>query len=59
MALVGDGRTAWVGGFGPANRWTRRPVQEDTFFEVASISKMMTACIALRLVDQGQLGLDS
>jgi CubicO group peptidase (beta-lactamase class C family) len=58
MALVRDGQIAWVRGFGAANRWTRRPVQDETVFEVASISKVMTAFIALRLVDQGQLGLD-
>jgi CubicO group peptidase (beta-lactamase class C family) len=58
IALIRDGRTAWVRGFGLANQWTRRPVQDDTIFEVGSNSKVMTAFVALRLVDQGKLELD-
>jgi CubicO group peptidase (beta-lactamase class C family) len=38
---------------------TRRPVRADTVFEVASNGKVMTAYIALRLVDQGVLSLDA
>lgn len=35
-----------------------RPVQEDTIFDVASITKSIpTACLALQLVEQGKLGL--
>lgn len=58
IALIRDGSTAWTKSFGLANQWTRRPVQDDTIFEVASLSKVMTAFIALRLVDQGRLDLD-
>ena len=41
-----------------ANTFTRRPVTPDTLFEVASNSKVITAYIALQLVDQGTLSLD-
>ena len=58
IALIRDGEVAWTEGFGVANTLTRRPVTAETLFEVASNSKVVTAYIALRLVDQGLLSLD-
>ena len=58
IALVRDGQVAWAKGFGVSNRITGTPVTPETAFEVASISKVVTAYTALRLVDQGHLTLD-
>lgn len=58
VALVRDGEVVWTEGFGLANTLTRKRVTADTVFEVASNSKVVTAYIALRLVDQGLLSLD-
>jgi CubicO group peptidase (beta-lactamase class C family) len=58
VALIRDGEVVWTEGFGVANTLTRQPVKSDTLFEVASNSKVVTAYIALRLVDQGVLSLD-
>ncbi|UCH61782.1 MAG: beta-lactamase family protein [Fidelibacterota bacterium] len=58
IALVREGKVVWSEGFGVANQWTGRPVTPETAFEVASISKVVTAYVALRLVEQGQLALD-
>jgi len=58
IALIQDGKVAWTGGFGVMNTITREPVTLETLFEVASNSKLVTAYIALRLVDQGVLALD-
>lgn len=58
VALIRDGGVVWAEGFGLANTITRRPVTPETLFEVASNSKIITAYIALRLVDQGVLALD-
>lgn len=58
IALIRDGEVVWTEGFGVANAFTRRPVTPDTLFELASNSKVVTAYIALRLVDQGVLSLD-
>ncbi|MFN2263560.1 MAG: serine hydrolase domain-containing protein, partial [Anaerolineales bacterium] len=58
VALIRDGEVAWAEGFGVANLFTGEPVTADTVFEVASISKVVTAYTALRLVDQGLLSLD-
>ena len=55
IALVNDNKIVWTEGFGVANSITRKPVNSNTLFEVASISKVFTAYIALRLIDEGKL----
>ncbi|MCK4816594.1 serine hydrolase, partial [bacterium] len=51
-------KIVWTDGFGVTNRLTDKPVSSKTVFEVASISKVVTAYIALRLIEQGKLSLD-
>jgi len=58
IALVNDNKVVWADGFGFVNSITKKPVNKNTLFEVASISKVVTAYIALRLVDEGKLSLD-
>jgi CubicO group peptidase (beta-lactamase class C family) len=58
IALVRDGRVVWTGEFGVTNVLTGKPITPDSTFKVASNSKVVTAYIALRLVDQGVLALD-
>jgi CubicO group peptidase (beta-lactamase class C family) len=58
IALICDGAIAWTKGFGVANASTGQPVTSETLFEIASNSKVVTAYIALRLVDQGLIALD-
>jgi CubicO group peptidase (beta-lactamase class C family) len=58
IALIRDGEVVWADGFGVTNTITGEPVTADTVFEVASISKVVTAYTALRLVEQGYLSLD-
>lgn len=52
------GATVFSYAGGQANRAHAIPVREDTRFAVASITKMVTATAALRLVDRGVLRLD-
>jgi len=58
IALVNDNNIVWADGFGFVNSITKELVNTNTLFEVASISKVVTAYIALRLVDEGKLSLD-
>ena len=58
IALIRDGEVAWTAGFGVSNVVTRRPVTAETVFEIASNSKVITAYLALRLVEEGELSLD-
>lgn len=53
-----DGLRA-AGGVGTADESRREPVQPTTVFRVASISKLVTATLVLRLAEQGRLDLDA
>ena len=46
-------------GFGYADLATGEPVQSNSLFRIASISKPITAVAILRLIEQGKLTLDS
>src|SRR5215472_3552001 len=46
-------------GFGVTSVEDPRPVSTDTVFELASLSKTVTASAAMRLVEQGKLDLDA
>jgi len=58
-AVVKKGKVLWTGTYGWANREQRIPVTEDTLFQVASVSKPVTACAVMQLVEQGKLSLDA
>ncbi|MCP4662682.1 MAG: beta-lactamase family protein [bacterium] len=59
IALIHGGEVVWEAGFGVTNTLTGEPVAPETLFEVASNSKVVTALVALRLVDAGRLSLDA
>jgi len=50
IALIEDGRLVWSGNFGTAS--------SDTIYQAASLSKLVSAVAALRLVERGALSLD-
>src|SRR5271170_5772051 len=58
MAVIRDGKTTWVHGFGLKEVKTGQPVTGETVFEAASLSKPVFAYGVLKLVEQGKLGLD-
>jgi CubicO group peptidase (beta-lactamase class C family) len=57
IAVIENGEVFWTGGFGTRSA-DSKPVDENTVFEAASLSKPLVAYIALKLVDAGQLVLD-
>jgi CubicO group peptidase (beta-lactamase class C family) len=59
IALVADGEVVWSGGVGMADREARRPVDADTLFRVASITKTFVALAVMKLVEEGRLELDA
>ncbi len=59
MAVVRDGEVFWKKAFGVKSRETNAPVDEDTMFEAASLTKTVTAYAAMRLVERGELELDT
>lgn len=58
-ALITDGKIVWQKPFGVINVDTKVPVTNETIFEAASLTKIVTAYAALKLVDQGKLSLDT
>ena len=58
IALVRDGKLLWRRGFGVKDSASKEPVDDDTLFEAASVSKTVFAYAALKLCEQGVLDLD-
>lgn len=58
LAITKDGKLVYARGYGWGNLAAREPVQPDTPFGIASLSKTITAVAVLKLVEQGKLGLD-
>jgi D-alanyl-D-alanine carboxypeptidase len=59
VALVrAGGETTFEHGAGLAHRGHRVPVTVETRFQVASVTKMITAAAALKMVEEGALSLD-
>jgi CubicO group peptidase (beta-lactamase class C family) len=59
IALVRAGRLSWQRGFGVQDRSTRVPVDAATVFEAASVSKTVFAYAAMKLCEDGVIGLDT
>ncbi len=58
LALVKDGEIVYHETFGVQNTLTGEPVNKDTLYEAASISKSMFAYAFMRLVERGLIDLD-
>lgn len=59
IAVIHNGVIDWAQGYGLAEAGSNRPVTTDTLFQAGSISKPVGATLALALVDQGTLSLDT
>jgi N-acyl-D-amino-acid deacylase len=59
LAIAKDGRLVLARGYGLADVAANQPVQSDSLFRVASVSKPITAVAILKLVDDRQLDLDA
>lgn len=57
VAVIQNGELAWARGWGVRSA-DCEPVTPETDFQAASISKTVTAVLALRMVEQGKIGLD-
>jgi CubicO group peptidase (beta-lactamase class C family) len=59
IAVVDDGIVAWQSGFGVTAHGSSASVTADTIFEAASLSKPVTAHVALQMADAGLLDLET
>lgn len=58
VALIQDGRIIDTFQYGRANRQENTPVTSDTYFRIASVSKMVSAVGILQLLERGEVTLD-
>jgi CubicO group peptidase (beta-lactamase class C family) len=58
VAVIHKGKLEWARGWGVRDANSCAPVTAETDFQAASISKVVTALTALRLVERGRLNLD-
>jgi len=58
IAVINDNKIEWARGYGVLKAGTGTPVTTESLFEAASTSKLVTAAIALRYVQEGALKLD-
>ncbi len=59
IAVIQRGEVVWARGFGVRDARTPDLVTTDTVFEAASMSKPVLALIAMQLVQEGRLDLDT
>lgn len=59
IAVINTGSIEWARGYGELEMNGNQQVSPDTLFQAASISKPVSAMMALRLAEQGKLDLDS
>jgi CubicO group peptidase (beta-lactamase class C family) len=59
VAFVYQEELAWARGFGVVEAGAEKPMTPETLFQAASISKPVTAMVALHLVEAGLLDLDT
>jgi CubicO group peptidase (beta-lactamase class C family) len=58
VAVIDRGRIEWARGYGVSDSSNITAITPETLFQAGSISKPVAATAALRLVQQGVLGLD-
>ncbi len=59
IAVIKNYKMDWAKSYGLADTTKKASAKTTTMFSAGSISKLVTAVIALRLVEQGKLSLDS
>ena len=59
IALVDGQRVVWAEGFGYADKEKQTPVTTDTVMMIGSVSKFLTALMAMQLVDDATFSLNA
>lgn len=58
IAVIRDGRITWTGAFGHLNDPDTTPVNDETAFAAASLSKPVFAYVVMRLAERGVFDID-
>ncbi len=59
IAIINDAKIAYHNKFGVANLKTKEPVDENSIFEGASLSKPLFAYFVMKMAEQGNFDLDA
>lgn len=59
VVVAKDGKIVYARDYGFANVRKRQPVNEQTYFKLSSITKMVSALGVLKLAEEGKLNLDA
>ncbi len=59
IAIIKDAKLLWRRGFGVKDSASKVPVDNDTVFEAASVSKTVFAYAVMKLCEKGVIGLDT
>lgn len=59
IAVIKNFKIEWAKGYGLADTLKKTPVTTRTMFSAGSVSKLLAATIAMKLVENGKLKLDS
>jgi CubicO group peptidase (beta-lactamase class C family) len=59
IAIIRDAKVLWRRGFGVRDSASKEPVDNDTVFEAASVSKTVFAYAVMKLCEKGVLNLDT
>lgn len=59
VLVTGQGRTLHMAGYGLADLETAEPVTEESIFDLASVSKQMTALLVAMQMEEGSYGADT
>lgn len=58
IALIKDNKIDRIINYGKADKEQGKPITNDTIFQIASVSKTVTATAAMQLIQKGDIGLD-
>ncbi|HEY5535310.1 MAG TPA: serine hydrolase domain-containing protein [Ignavibacteria bacterium] len=58
IAVIDNGEIKWARGFGYKDVSTKEPVTQNTLFQAASISKVLTAIAFMKLKEKNEIDLD-
>jgi CubicO group peptidase (beta-lactamase class C family) len=59
IAIIRDAKVLWRRGFGVRDSASKEPVDSDTVFEAASVSKTVFAYAVMKLCEKGVINLDT
>lgn len=59
IALIDNGEIEWARGFGYKNVSLKEPITQNTLFQAASISKVLTAMAFMKLKEKNEIDLDT